>query len=412
MAFADDDVSCAVVLCAMVTTPGGSAPHSAGVAFSCDPRSGRCDLVIINAARGLGEQVVSGVVDPDQIELHNVRGQLQLHSRQASGVPALTPEQEHELAHHVWRIHWALGDGDHPQDIEWAHDSTQFWILQSRPVTGLPGYTFEAIKHLPVIWSTANIKDAVPGVVSIFAWSMIREEIDAILYRGFALREAAKSGMVATLWPIRHLVLELGRRLVVSGHLERPEQAFHLSKADLLTLLRGYWNGCGASALTQDRAAQRVAWLQRHPPDVVIEGDGADSIVPVAAPLPVFDGQVWHGIGVSSGLVTGIARVIRHPAEGVRLGHGEILVAPSTDPGWTPLFLRAGAVVMETGGYLSHGAIVAREYGLPAVVNVPGILDLIKDGETLTMNGDAATVSRIEHLQAEQSTTGTPVGAP
>jgi rifampicin phosphotransferase len=67
---------------------------------------------------------------------------------------------------------------------------------------------------------------------------------------------------------------------------------------------------------------------------------------------------------------------------------------------------------METGGYLSHGAIVAREYGLPAVVNVPGILDLIKDGETLTVDGDAATVSRIEHLQAEQSTTGTPVGAP
>jgi pyruvate,water dikinase len=115
----------------------------------------------------------------------------------------------------------------------------------------------------------------------------------------------------------------------------------------------------------------------------------------------VFDGQVWHGIGVSSGQVTGIARVIRHPEEGVRLGHGEILVAPSTDPGWTPLFLRAKAVVMEIGGYLSHGAIVAREYGLPAVVNMPGILDHIKDGDTLTVDGDGATVRRIEHPRAE-----------
>jgi pyruvate,water dikinase len=70
-------------------------------------------------------------------------------------------------------------------------------------------------------------------------------------------------------------------------------------------------------------------------------------------------------------------------------------VAPSTDPGWTPLFVRASAVVMETGGYLSHGAIVAREYGLPAVANIPHIPSRIKDGETLTVDGDSATVRRI-----------------
>jgi phosphoenolpyruvate synthase/pyruvate phosphate dikinase len=78
----------------------------------------------------------------------------------------------------------------------------------------------------------------------------------------------------------------------------------------------------------------------------------------------------------------------------MRLGHGETLVAPSTDPGWTPLFLRASAVVMETGGYLSHGAIVAREYGLPAVVNIPGILSQIQDGEIRTVDDDAAMVRR------------------
>ena len=61
MGFADDDVLCAVVLCAMVTTPGGDEPQSAGVAFSCDPRTGRRDLIVINAARGIGEPVVSGV---------------------------------------------------------------------------------------------------------------------------------------------------------------------------------------------------------------------------------------------------------------------------------------------------------------------------------------------------------------
>jgi rifampicin phosphotransferase len=69
-------------------------------------------------------------------------------------------------------------------------------------------------------------------------------------------------------------------------------------------------------------------------------------------------------------------------------------VAPSTDPAWTPLFLRASAVVMEVGGCLSHGAIVAREYGLPAVVNVPGLLQAVRDGEELTVDSDQGKVYR------------------
>ena len=73
---------------------------------------------------------------------------------------------------------------------------------------------------------------------------------------------------------------------------------------------------------------------------------------------------------------------------------GDVLVAPSTDPGWTPLFLRASAVVMETGGYLSHGAVVAREYGLPAVVNVRDAMRNIRDGDDLQVDGDAGRVSR------------------
>ena len=71
----------------------------------------------------------------------------------------------------------------------------------------------------------------------------------------------------------------------------------------------------------------------------------------------------------------------------MRLQAGDILVAPSTDPAWTPLFLRAGGLVMETGGYLSHGAIVAREFGIPAVVNQPGILDVLRDGQRLRVDG-------------------------
>ena len=94
-----------------------------------------------------------------------------------------------------------------------------------------------------------------------------------------------------------------------------------------------------------------------------------------------------------------VARTIPHPDEGARCGHGEILVAPSTDPGWTPLFVRASAVAMETGGYLSHGAIAARESGLPAVVNIPDIFCYIRDGDTLLVDGARLRRSGISHAR-------------
>jgi pyruvate,water dikinase len=83
---------------------------------------------------------------------------------------------------------------------------------------------------------------------------------------------------------------------------------------------------------------------------------------------------------------------VRHPNDAAHLLQGDILVAPSTDPGWTPLFLRASAIVMETGGFLSHGAIVAREYGIPAVANIPGILNALQDGQRITVDGSMGRV--------------------
>ena len=98
------------------------------------------------------------------------------------------------------------------------------------------------------------------------------------------------------------------------------------------------------------------------------------------------------GTPASAGRVTGTARVIIDPV-GAHLQPGEILVAPSTDPGWTPLFLTAGGLVMEMGGANSHGAVVAREYGIPAVVGVPGATARIVTGQKITVDGSAGTVS-------------------
>jgi pyruvate,water dikinase len=97
------------------------------------------------------------------------------------------------------------------------------------------------------------------------------------------------------------------------------------------------------------------------------------------------------GSPASAGTVTGVARVILDPV-GAHLEPGEILVAPSTDPGWTPLFLTAGGLVMEMGGANSHGAVVAREYGIPAVVGVPDATTRIIPGQQITVDGGSGTI--------------------
>ena len=210
---------------------------------------------------------------------------------------------------------------------------------------------------------------------------------------GFALREKAKSEMVRGMLVLRRVLLEVGQRLHRAGKLQTPAQVFELCYADLIAYLKQEWDGTGAQALTSGRQLQRQAWLQCNPPGVIQEGQQQDfSPVPAGRPS---GGTLWQGQGVSGGLVTGPARILRSPEEGHRLASGDILLAATTDPGWTPVFLRAGAIVVETGGFLSHGAIVAREFGLPAVVNVEGILEAISDGTMIEVDGRRGTVRRL-----------------
>ncbi|MDZ7729483.1 MAG: PEP-utilizing enzyme [Dehalococcoidia bacterium] len=108
-----------------------------------------------------------------------------------------------------------------------------------------------------------------------------------------------------------------------------------------------------------------------------------------------------HGTPVSAGIVTAKARVVLDPEAESGLQPGEILVAPVTDAGWTPLFALAGGLVVDLGSALSHGSTVAREYGLPAVVNVHNGTRAIKTGDLVTVNGSAGTVSIAAPDEAE-----------
>ena len=102
------------------------------------------------------------------------------------------------------------------------------------------------------------------------------------------------------------------------------------------------------------------------------------------------------GSPVSAGVVEGVARVVLDP-QSERLQPGEILVAPFTDPGWTPLFINAAGLVMETGGLMTHGSVVAREYGIPAVVAVPDATRIIRTGQRLRVHGSEGYVEILEN---------------
>ncbi|MFC4057608.1 PEP/pyruvate-binding domain-containing protein [Planomonospora corallina] len=139
------------------------------------------------------------------------------------------------------------------------------------------------------------------------------------------------------------------------------------------------------TARREEHARER---RRRHVPRIVLS-DGTEPEA-VAGPAAAPDGALT-GVPASAGGVTGVARVVLDPV-GARLEPGEILVCPSTDPGWTPLFLTAGGLVMEMGGANSHGAVVAREYGIPAVVGVARATERIVSGQEITVDGASGTV--------------------
>ena len=185
MNVADGDAACAVVLCEMIAGPEGP-PVAAGVAFSCHPLSGRRDVITVNCAAGLGDAVVRGDVTPDEYVL-NAHDTTTIESRVERGSPLLEDSDITALGRLVWCVHWALGEGQDPQDIEWAFDGQQFWLLQSRPVTRLPRCTLPPLAGQPPIWSNANIKDSFLGPATMVTWSMMEAVVRDVLFASLKL---------------------------------------------------------------------------------------------------------------------------------------------------------------------------------------------------------------------------------
>lgn len=199
------------------------------------------------------------------------------------------------------------------------------------------------------------------------------------------LRERPKSIMVYALASARRELMRVGRAAVAAGAIDEVGDTFFLD----LRQLRSAIGGVDQRAVVRERRAAYESELRRrHIPRVLLsDGTEPETLISVEAPEGALVGSP-----ASVGTVTGPARVILDPA-GAHLDPGEILVAPSTDPGWTPLFLTAGGLVMEMGGSMSHGAVVAREYGIPAVVGVPDATTTITTGQHITVDGAAGIVA-------------------
>ena len=211
---------------------------------------------------------------------------------------------------------------------------------------------------------------------------------------GFLLRRARslaglrEAGKFAGLYPLREMrrqLLLVGADLAAAGRLERPDDIMFVTLDEVET-------DADLRELVVARQAVHRREMRRRTVPVALLSDGTD--IEAVLPEPAGVDGALRGVGASAGRVTGPARVVHDPAT-ARLEPGDILVTATTDPGWTPLFLTAAALVTETGAIMAHGPTVAREYGIPAVICVPGATEKIATGQLITVDGAAGTVTRL-----------------
>ncbi len=212
------------------------------------------------------------------------------------------------------------------------------------------------------------------------------------------LREEGLSDLGLGYPQLRHMLRELGRRLVESGAIEQPDDVFWLLEAEADRAAGALDKGEAMHTfveLVEQRKAVWQAEMRATPPPVLPPKSkwmGLDLGMFVAAEDAEQAGDTIRGAGTSPGRVTGAARVLHGPEDFGQMRPGDVLVAKFTTPAWTPLFARAAAVVTDIGGQLSHGSIVAREYRIPAVMGTGVATKRIQSGQTITVDGGTGEV--------------------
>ena len=213
---------------------------------------------------------------------------------------------------------------------------------------------------------------------------LVAREVRCVRY-ALGLREHPKYMLVRCLWEFRREVLAVADSLVAAKRLATVEDVWFLHYNELLDLLGHPALDLQSTVLARRAEHERYAHLN---PPLVMTSEGE---VPRLLPPTDLPHGALAGLGVSAGIVEGLARVVLDPSVEI-LHAGEILVAPYTDPGWTPLFVHAAGLVCDIGGMMTHGSVVAREYGIPAVVGVTDGTRRIRTGQYLRIDGSRGIV--------------------
>jgi len=198
-------------------------------------------------------------------------------------------------------------------------------------------------------------------------------------------REMPKHHITEVNLRIRTRLLALADRWVERGRLDRRKDVFELRFEDIDRAEQDRGFDLRECIATRNVFYRKARALVRHFPHAI---DSRGRIL--RSDRPHEPGEL-RGLAVSSGRVTGPVKVLHDPFEKA-VEPGDILVAHTTDPGWTPLFINAGAVLLEVGGELQHGALVAREYGKPCVAGIVNLTRSLSDGQMVEVDGDAGVV--------------------
>jgi phosphohistidine swiveling domain-containing protein len=247
--------------------------------------------------------------------------------------------------------------------------------------------------------ATREVLDRLPRGTRTFFLRLLRTS-----QRTARTREALRSDVVHTMAFYRRLALEVGQRMAADGRLPAAEDVFLLHLDEIVGVAE-HREDPDLLVRVESRRLEHRAFLGiPDPPDWFVLERGR--ILPRTTPQDVFadatgDGPLLEGLGGSPGIAVGRACVVREAADRDLLQAGDILVAPYTDVGWTPLFLLTAGVVTDLGGPLSHSCVVAREYGIPTVVNVKRGTELIRTGDRIRVDGSKGTVERLRSTDAD-----------
>jgi phosphohistidine swiveling domain-containing protein len=218
--------------------------------------------------------------------------------------------------------------------------------------------------------------------IALFSQSLLYNQ------KYFTIRENMRYHSDIFLEQFRRLYLEIGSRWMAEGVLKKADDVAYLSKEEIE---RACTQGENPRKTVEERKREYHRYRFLRTPEVITD----DTRLQPTSRVPEEETFILSGEAASPGFVSGPARVVRDPRDILAFHKGEILVAEYTDPSWTPVLSGAAGIVIESGGFLSHGSIVAREYGIPALIQVAGAVERIRNGDRLELDTDTKIV-RIE----------------